>query len=71
MPSVMESLNNAALRDERIKPHPARRIGGTKKISIFVNDKGDALALDLTSGKTSGIWVSAHIVLPGALGAVE
>ncbi|SMQ85909.1 hypothetical protein SAMN06295905_3204 [Devosia lucknowensis] len=66
MPGIIESLNEAMLRDPRWRPHQDRRAGGTKYISTFVNSRGDVIALDLGSGGKSAIWALARLS-PGSL----
>nr|WP_314260733.1 hypothetical protein [uncultured Devosia sp.] len=68
---IMESLNASALRDERLTPHPSRRAGGTKYISIFINKRGDAMAIDLSSGSKNAIFMPAVLAPTHVLPAIE
>lgn len=68
---IMEALNASALRVDRLTPHPSRRAGGTKYISIFLNGRGDAMAIDLSSGSKNAIFMPAVLAPARVLPAIE
>jgi hypothetical protein len=70
MSTVLNSINAKALRDPRLTPHPDRAIGGTKKISTFLNRRGDALAIDLSSGAKNGMFMAARLAPNSVLPAI-
>lgn len=61
MDHFMEALNSALMRDHRWRPHPDQRTGGTKKIATYLNSRGDAIAIDLSSGSENAIWTLARL----------
>lgn len=71
MSTIMNSLNAEAMRDPRLETHPDRARGGTKYISIFRNRRGDAIALELSSGSKSGIFVAARLTRNSVLPAID
>ncbi|SEP82538.1 hypothetical protein SAMN05428969_1075 [Devosia sp. YR412] len=68
---IIQSLNNSALHDKRLTPHPSRTVGGTQYISIFLNRRGDAMALDLSSGSNNAIFMPFAIAPARVLPAID
>jgi hypothetical protein len=62
MDSFMDALNSALMRDRRWRPHPDQRPGGTNKIATYLNSRGDAIAIDLSSGGENAVWTLARLV---------
>jgi hypothetical protein len=61
MDSFMDALNSILMRDRRWRPHPDQP-RGTKKIATYLNRRGDAIAIDLSSGGENAIWTLARLV---------
>lgn len=71
MPTINDAINAGMLRDPRWRTHPERAAGGTKYISTFLNRRGDAIAIDLSSGDENAIWTLARLVPETLLPAIR
>ena len=61
MTNFLDILERKLLRGGKWRAH-GERLKGTKKISTMLNVRGDAVALDLSSGSENAIWALARLV---------
>jgi hypothetical protein len=61
MTHFLDVLKRKLLREGKWREH-GERLNGTQKISTLLNGRGDAVALDLSSGSENAIWALARLV---------